>query len=253
VANHFQVANCRTLPFRPKLTALTYGNGQFTGHGASLHMKITTAQGQANMRSCKLNLPQRLPARLETIQKACPEAVFKHNPATCPKASVIGSATVATPVLREAMRGPAILVSHGGKAFPDMVLVMQAQGIRIDLTGALFVDEKNITSTTFRTIPDVPIRRLDLVLPEGKTSALAASSGLCTKKPLIMSTVMTAQDNARVKRTVKVAVAGCKHKKKRHVTHRRRKHKRHPARGAHSFTLAWPEAPSGHGTQFHLP
>jgi hypothetical protein len=225
VANHFQIANCRTLKFSPKLTALTYGNGEFSGHGASLHVKITTGQGQANMRSLKLDLPQRLPARLETIQRACPEAVFKRNPDACPKTSKIGSATVATPVLGEAMRGPAILVSHGGKAFPDLVLVLQAQGVRIDLTGALFVNEKNITSVTFRTIPDVPIRRLDLMLPEGRSSVLAASSSLCTG-PLHMSTAITGQNGARLKPTVKVAVAGCKHRKKHHSTHRKATKKR---------------------------
>lgn len=217
LSSRFQAANCRTLPFAPKLAALTYGNGEFAGHGASLHVEIATAPGQANMRTLKLDLPQRLPARLETIQRACPESAFKHNPATCPKTSVIGSATVATPVLSEAMRGPAILVSHGGAAFPDMVLVLQAQGVRIDLAGALFVDERNTTSTTFRSIPDVPIRRFDLVLPEGPHSALAASASLCTKRPLSMFTAITGQSGGRVKPTVRVAVAGCKHKHRRRL------------------------------------
>jgi hypothetical protein len=36
-------------------------------------------------------------------------------------------------------------------------------------------------AVTFRSIPDGPIRHLDLILPEAKTSILAASSGLCTK------------------------------------------------------------------------
>jgi len=40
-----------------------------------------------------------------------------------------------------------------------MVLVLQGEGVRIDLTGGLFVSAKNITSVAFRTIPDVPIRR----------------------------------------------------------------------------------------------
>jgi hypothetical protein len=227
VASPFTATGCKHLPFAPKLTALTRADGQFAGHGASLHVVIKTAAGQVNMRSLKLDLPQRLPARLETVQKACPEKVFKVNPASCPKASVIGSATVATPVLDQALSGPAILVSRGGKGFPDMVLVLQARGVTIAITGALFVDQSNITSTTFRTIPDVPIRRLDLILPEGNRSILAASSGLC-KKPLHMLTAITAQDNARVKPTVKVAVAGCRPKKhKRHRGRRRPHTKRH--------------------------
>jgi len=105
---------------------------------------------------------------------------------------VVGSASVQTPILSTEMAGPAYLVSksgtsaaHAGEsktekeeaAFPNLVLVLQGEGVRIDLTGALFVSEKNITSVTFRAIPDVPIRRLDLVLPEAKTSILAASAG----------------------------------------------------------------------------
>jgi hypothetical protein len=162
------------------------------GHGASLHVAIATAAGQANMRSLKLDLPQRLPARLEAIQRACPERTFDADPAGCPKASVVGSATVQTPILSTTMAGPAYLVSKNGSgvthpgesktekeeaAFPDMVLVLQGEGVKIDLTGALFVSAKNVTSVPFRSIPDVPIRRLDLVLPEGKGSILAASSG----------------------------------------------------------------------------
>src|SRR5664280_3927778 len=81
-----------------------------------------------------------------------------------------------------------------------------------------------VTSTTFRTIPDVPIRRLDLILPEGKRSILAASSGLCTKKPLTMLTAINGQNGARVKPTVKVPVEGCKKpKKKRHVARKPKK------------------------------
>lgn len=128
------------------------------------------------------------------------------------------------------MAGPAYLVSKSGAsvthpgesktekeeaAFPDMILVLQGDGVKIDLTGALFVSAKNITSVAFRSIPDVPIRRLDLVLPEGKTSILAASSGLCTKKPLRMTTAITGQNGTKVKPGVTVAVSGCKKPRKR--------------------------------------
>jgi hypothetical protein len=115
-------------------------------------------------------------------------------------------------------------------AFPNLVLVLQGEGVRIDLSGALFVSAKNITSVTFRTIPDVPIQRLDLVLPEGKSSILAASAGLCTKRLLSMTTAITAQNGAHLKPTVKVAVEGCKKPKKpkRHKRHKRPKKKRRP-------------------------
>jgi hypothetical protein len=238
VSSPFQLTDCQALKFTPKLTAVTRANGELEGHGASLHLAIAGPSAQANMRSLKLDLPQRLPARLETIQKACPENTFDANPAKCPKASVVGSASVQTPILPTTMTGPAYLVSKNGSgvfhrgesktekeeaAFPDLVLVLQGEGVRIDLTGALFVSAKNITSVTFRSIPDVPIRRLDLVLPEGKSSILAASAGLCTKKPLRMTTAITGQNGARLKPGVTVAVSGCKKPKKRRPAKQRHK------------------------------
>jgi hypothetical protein len=160
---------------------------------------------------------------------------FDANPAKCPKASVVGSASVQTPILAGGMAGPAYLVAKNGSgtahpgesktekeeaAFPDMVLVLQGDGVRIDLTGEVFVNEKNFTSVTFRSIPDVPIRRLDLVLPEGKTSILAASSGLCTKRPLRMTTAITGQNGAQVKPALTVSVSGCRKPKKRRAKKR---------------------------------
>jgi hypothetical protein len=251
VSSPLQLANCQALKLTPKLTAQTRANGELAGHGASLHLAIATGAStstsnsasatQANMRSLKLDLPQRLPARLETIQRACPEKTFDANPARCPKASVVGSASVQTPILATTITGPAYLVaksgsgtSHPGEsklekeeaAFPDLVLVLQGEGVRIDLSGALFVNAKNITSVAFRAIPDVPIRRLDLVLPEGRSSILAASSGLCTKRPLRMTTAITGQNGARLKPSVKVAVIGCAPTRKK-AERRRRTRERH--------------------------
>jgi len=234
VSSPFQLANCASLRFEPKLQALTYGNGEFRGHGASLHIELTTppgpagpagaagAAGEANVRALKVDLPERLPARLETIQQACPEQTFGADPAACPPAAAIGTATVATPILGVPLTGPVYLVAkppasgaraNGGEnpqaAFPELVLALQGGGVTIELTGELYVSEANITSVTFRALPDVPIARLDLVLPEGPRSALAASSSLCTKRPLTMLAAITGQNGARVKAKVTVGVAGC--------------------------------------------
>lgn len=214
VSSQFAATSCSSLPFSPKLTALTRANGEFAGHGASLRMLVTSTTGQANIRSLKVDLPQRLPARLETIQRACRLGVFERNPSACPKASVIGAASAATPILGATMRGPIFLVTHGGGGFPNMVLVLQAEGVRIDLTGALYVNAKNVTSVSFKTMPDVPIRRFDLVLPEGSRSVLVAGASQCAKR-LHMLTAVSAQNGARVKHTITVAVSGCARKHKR--------------------------------------
>ena len=61
------------------------------------------------------------------------------NPAGCPAASAVGSVTVITPVLRHALVGPVYLVSHAGAATPDLELVLQGEGVTVDVVGQTIV------------------------------------------------------------------------------------------------------------------
>jgi hypothetical protein len=223
VPTPFEVANCATLPFKPTFTVLTQAKTS-KANGASLHVKVASGSGQANIGKVKVDLPKQLPSRLTTLQKACPNATFNANPASCPGGSVVGSATAVTPILKSPLTGPAYLVSHAGAAFPDLVIVLQGEGITLDLVGNTDI-KKGITISTFNTVPDAPISTFDLVLPEGPHSALAAYGNLC-KTALNMPTAITGQNGAVIRQTTKVAVSGCpkhKHAKKarKAKTHRK--------------------------------
>jgi hypothetical protein len=219
----FQVANCATLPFKPRFTVLTLAHTSKAG-GAYLHVKVTSGSGQANIGKVKVDLPMQLPSRLTTLQKACLSGTFNANPASCPTGSVVGEATAVTPVLNNALKGPAYLVSHGGAAFPDLVMVLQGEGITLDLVGQTDI-KRGITSSTFQSVPDAPISTFDLVLPQGPHSALAAHGNLCSTT-LKMPTALTGQNGAVIKQTTRIAVSGCpKHKKpKKKVTKAIKKH-----------------------------
>jgi hypothetical protein len=213
VSAPFQVANCASLPFGPKLTASTSGQAS-KSNGASLNVKVESPGfGQDSIAKVELQLPVALPSRLTTIQKACPEAVFAANPASCNEGSVIGKAIIHTPVLKNPLSGPAYLVSHGNAAFPDVEFVLQGENLTLILDGKTDI-KKGITYSRFEATPDAPFTTFVTELPTGPHSALGANVppaknySLCGAN-LAMPTKITAQNGAVINQTTQIATTGC--------------------------------------------
>jgi hypothetical protein len=219
----FQVTNCAALKFEPKFAVTTSGKTS-RAKGASLSVKLTYPKApfgsQANIARVKVDLPKQLPSRLTTLQKACTAAQFNTNPAGCPAASLIGHARAITPLIPVPLEGPAIFVSHGGEAFPSLIIVLQGYGVTLDLVGTTFISKAGITSSTFKTVPDAPVGSFELTLPEGKFSALGTNKNLCTQK-LTMPTEFVAQNGAKINESTKITVTGC-HKAKRAAKHHKK-------------------------------
>jgi uncharacterized repeat protein (TIGR01451 family) len=250
-----QVANCPTLPFHPELTAeLT---SQFDKqNGLAMKITVKSAPGQANIQKTKVVFPMQIPSRLTTLQKACTDAVFKQNPALCPEGSHIGTAIAHTPVLKSPLVGPAILVSHGGAAFPDAVFLLQGEGVEVILDGETNI-HNGVTSSTFNSVPDAPVTTFEVELPRGPHSAFTGFGNLCAPttavtvkkrvtvrshgkvkhvlrtvtenrpQPLVMPTTLGGQNGHTIEKITPIKVTGCsgvkgsKAKKKPH----KKKHK----------------------------
>jgi hypothetical protein len=202
----FQASGCGSLPFAPSFTVATQGSTS-KANGASLTVRIAQNPGEADIHSVHVELPKQLPSRLTTLQKACTAAQFNGNPAGCPPGSVVGTATAITPTLSSPLTGPAILVSHGGAAFPDMEIILQGGGVTVILDGQTDI-KKSVTSSTFAAVPDVPISGFELTLPEGPYSLLGPYGTLCTSK-LLMPTTIVGQNGVVVKQSTRIAVSGC--------------------------------------------
>jgi hypothetical protein len=217
ISSRFQATNCAALKFAPKFSVSTSSKTSKQS-GASLSTKITYPKNSlgsyANVAKVKVELPKELPSRLTTLQKACTAKQFEENPAGCPAASFIGHATVHTPLLPVPLTGPAIFVSHGNEAFPSLVMVLQGDGVTIELIGTTLI-RGGVTSTTFKSTPDAPFSEFTLTLPQGPYSALAANANLCAK-PLRMPTEFLAQNGLLIKQSTPISVSGCKKKPTKH-------------------------------------
>jgi hypothetical protein len=236
VSSPFAVGACKSLAFKPKFTVSTSAHTS-RAKGASLDVKLSYPKdalgNDANVASVEVDLPRLLPSRLTTLQQACTAATFEANPAACPQASIVGIARAYTPLLPAipaspsaacavarrpcapvSVTGPVYFVSHGGEQFPSLIVVLQGDGVRVDLTGATFISKAGITSSTFKMIPDVPVGTFELYLPQGKYSALAANGNLCKQaRKLKMPTKFVAQNGLVFDQATSIRVTGCKRSK----------------------------------------
>ncbi len=237
LASHFQVGSCQALKFQPNFKVTTTGKTS-RADGASLTAKIVypvgnlganQASSQSNIKAVKVDLPKQLPSRLTTLQKACPAKVFEADPAGCPADSIVGHGKAITPLLPVPVEGPAYFVSHAGEEFPNLIVVLQGDNVTVDLVGDTFINTKtNITSSTFKEVPDVPIQNFELNLPQGPFSALAANTNLCkVKGGLKMPTAFTGQNNAIIHQTTPIAVTGCAKAVKKHKKAKKKSKKHH--------------------------
>ncbi len=233
VSSRFQVGECAKLSFKPGFSVFTHA-GHTRRNGAYLRVKVTSGKGQANIGGVRVELPKILPSRLETLKKACSAKQFAENPAGCPAASRVGTAIAHTPILSTPLTGPAIFVSHGGAAFPDLDIVLQGSGVTVALEGNTNII-KGITISNFKSVPDVPVNSFELTLPQSEDSALAATGNLCFKTikkhgkkikqrvKLVMPTTIAGHNGAVLHQSTVIQVQGCSKPSSKGVKKRKKK------------------------------
>jgi hypothetical protein len=224
----FQVTNCAILGFKPKLTVTTSGKTS-RKNGTSLAIRIAYPGKDVNgkeswFKTAKFAFPKQLPARLTTLQKACPSQMFNQDPAACPAGSRVGTAVVHTQVLPEPLTGVVYFVSYGGAKFPEAVIVLQGDNVTVDLHAETFISKTGVTSATLRDIPGVPFENVEVTLPSGPNSEFAAIGNLCANNPK-MKTAFTAQNALSIHQTTSLNVTGCAKHKRGKAKHRKRARK----------------------------
>jgi len=217
VANSFATAGCNNLAFDPVLSAKTEAKST-KADGTGVDVKISYPTGgptEANVAKVVLDFPKKLPVRLTTLKKACLAATFEANPAACPSASAIGRATVHTPVLNQPLEGPAYLVSYGSAKFPDVVFVLQGEGVKLVVDGQSFVSSDGVLKVTFGSVPDAPFSTFETKLSAGEYSQFTSSKNAVQAvadqcgEDLVAPVTMVAQNGLEVRQKPRLQITGC--------------------------------------------
>ncbi len=215
VSSPMAVQDCRALPFAPTTTVATEAKATKT-EGTGVTVKIAyPPETQSNLAKTTISFPTALPVRLPTLHQACLQATFQANPAGCPAASEVGTATAHTPILASPLTGPIYLVSNGSAKFPNIAIVLQGEGVKLEVEGEGSVSAKGVLKATFPAIPDAPFSTFEANLPKkpfseftsGRLSGQAQVSQ-CGQE-LLAPVTMVAQNGREHDEQVKVAIEGC--------------------------------------------
>lgn len=208
VSARFQAAECRRLPFRPRLRLIVGAPGR-TRRGVSTPLRavLTQRPGEAGIRRVSVTLPDALNARLEVVEDACTPAEFESG--ACEQAR-IGTATAATPLLRDPLRGGAYLVRSRPRGLPDLIIALRGQ-VDFDLLGRVSVPGGRLLRATFAAVPDVPIRRFELRLWAGRRGVVGVATNLCRAHGLraVARVLVSGHTGNPIERGVRLATQGC--------------------------------------------
>ncbi len=214
LSNRFQVGECGSLDFGPKLKLEYKGQTKRTGNPA-LRAVLTQPAGQANIANTQVILPKGSFIDNAHINNPCTRAQYAAN--ACPPKSILGRATAWSPLLDEPLSGNVYFRSNGGeRELPDIVAKLQGQ-VEVELVGYVdsVVNKKTGTSrvrNTFAIVPDAPVSRFVLNMKGGKLGLIENSKNLCKQKN--RATVKMGAHNGRALTTEPVVKTSCGKKKK---------------------------------------
>jgi hypothetical protein len=205
----FRVAGCTDLPFTPHVSASTQAGASAEGNGASLSFKVVSPPGaQATFSGVTAELPGQLRPRLRTLQAACRLGSQVTSLQACPTMSAIGRAVVSSPAVPASLSGSIYLVEHSGSALPSMAMVLEGDGLEVELEGALSLSRKGAPIVTFKRLPDVRISSLAVTLPRGPRSILGAIANPCDER-LYLGYSLADHAGIEEKGRARIAVPGC--------------------------------------------
>lgn len=195
IARHFQLLNCSTLGFKPKLGIRLRGNFHRGGYPQLRATFAARGLQDSNLRRIEVEMPHAEFLAQNHIREVCSRVQF--NARKCPPGSVYGSAVAYTPLLDEPLRGNVYLRSSTGK-LPDLVADLYSGAVRIVVEGHIGPTKQGGVDAFFDELPDQPLERFVMTLRGGKHGLLTNSTDICAAPPFA-SVSSIAQNNIGAK------------------------------------------------------
>jgi hypothetical protein len=210
--NSFQVANCDSLDFEPKLRAFVNGAFKRRGHPTLTVTVTQDPSGQANLARAVVTLPHSAFLDQSHIRTICTRVQFAAD--ACPARAVYGRATAITPLLDEPLTGPVYLRSSSN-LLPDLVADLRGPAslpVQVVLVGKVDSPDQQLR-TTFSSIPDTPVSKFTLRMQGGEKGLLINSADLC-RHPQRVDVKIAGQNGARANQRPPLAASCGKARKK---------------------------------------
>jgi len=177
LAERFQLGECSSLGFKPKLVIRLIG-GTTRGAHPALQGTLQMPEGGANIARASVALPHSEFLDQAHIGTVCTRVQFGAN--ECPAASVYGHATATSPLVDYPVEGPVYLRSSSHK-LPDLVMALHgppSQPVEVDAVARIDSIKGGIRST-FEGVPDLPLSKVVLSMEGGKKGLLQNSTNIC--------------------------------------------------------------------------
>jgi len=180
VEKHFQLLNCLTLDFQPKLALHLEGASRRGGYPALRATFSARGARDSNLKRIEVDMPHQLFLAQNHVRGVCTRVQFAAN--ACPANSVYGTATAVTPLLDEPLNGNVYLRSSSHR-LPDLVAQLHSGAIELDLEGRIGPTRHGGIQVFFDNLPDAPIEHFVMKLNGGKRGLLTNSVDVCAVPP----------------------------------------------------------------------
>jgi hypothetical protein len=190
---------CGSLSYSPGFTATAVRDT--SDPGVAITTDITQAATDAATKSVALSVPLGTFSPNAAVLGIACSATAHPDPSTCPSSSQVGTVTATSPLLPIGMSGNVYVTVSGGS--PGLAIVLLTP-FKVVLSGAIVLG--NPVTTTFGSIPDIPLSDLKVSLTGGPNAAFTTS---CSPKSSAITGSFTGQNGKAASVPAPVTVQNC--------------------------------------------